>query len=196
VVKDGYQDFFTAAAGVAGALIGLLFVTLSVAREPVVGPSASPRQQVRAATALVALLSALLIALIALIPGVNIGYPCAVYGGGGLVFTAASVRRLVTHQRSWGRRLQPAREMFGFAVVMGLDVWAGVRLIRSPHSSGAVDYVAGAMIGSLAIGIDRAWGLVGARHGGIGVSVLDLLGVGVSAPVEGPKAKGTESEDG
>jgi hypothetical protein len=53
-----------AGASVAGALIGLLFVAVSVSQERLSGPDASPEHQVRAAAAFSALVNALVTALV------------------------------------------------------------------------------------------------------------------------------------
>ena len=65
---EPYHDFFVACAGVAGALIGLLFVAISLNPEKVTGPNADPRLQVRATAAFSALLNPLALALFSLIP--------------------------------------------------------------------------------------------------------------------------------
>lgn len=186
MVPDDFREFFVAAAGAAGALVGLLFVAISVASEPVVGPTASVRQQVRAATALLTLLSPLVIALVALIPDTDVGYASATYGGLGLLFVAASVRRL--HGTTGGVELRAALALVGLSVVMGLEVWGGVRLVLTPEDVGGLNVVAAAVIASLAYGITRAWELVGARQTGVGVSVRDLLGSPAASREEAPRA--------
>jgi hypothetical protein len=57
------HEFFAASAGVAGALIGLLFVAISVAPKRIIGPDASEVHGVRAAAALTAFTNALAVAL-------------------------------------------------------------------------------------------------------------------------------------
>jgi hypothetical protein len=47
VVPAGFHAFFSACASVAGALIGLLFVAVSVAPEKLTGDSARADRQVR-----------------------------------------------------------------------------------------------------------------------------------------------------
>ena len=49
MVPDGFNDFFLAEAGAAAALIGLLFVAISVAKERI---TSSIVEQARAASAL------------------------------------------------------------------------------------------------------------------------------------------------
>lgn len=67
-----YVDFFVGAATVAGALVGLLFVALSVAPEQLRGATASVEHQAIAATAFTALVDALFLSFIGLDPGGNL----------------------------------------------------------------------------------------------------------------------------
>ena len=67
-------------SGVAGALTGLLFVSLSIAPERLTGEHASAEQQSIAATAFTALVDALWISLFALRPGNDIPTASLVLG--------------------------------------------------------------------------------------------------------------------
>jgi hypothetical protein len=73
VVPLSYHDFFGGCATVAGALIGLLFVAISVSPEKLAGDRSSADLQVKAGAAFSALVNTLVIALVALLPGTGFG---------------------------------------------------------------------------------------------------------------------------
>jgi hypothetical protein len=68
MVPANFHDFFNGCASVAGALIGLLFVALSVSPEKLTGEDARTDHQARAAAAFSALVNTLVIALVGLLP--------------------------------------------------------------------------------------------------------------------------------
>ena len=77
MVPDAFGAFFAASAGVAGALIGLLFVAISVSPR-LDDPAHRVEMDVRAGVAFSALSDTLVISLCALIPGVNLALPAIV----------------------------------------------------------------------------------------------------------------------
>ena len=75
---DSLTTFYEAAASVAGALIGLLFVAITVAQERTHNrPNGTP-QQIRAAAALTSFTNALAVSLFTLIEGQASGTPATV----------------------------------------------------------------------------------------------------------------------
>jgi len=72
MVPPQFTNFFLASSGAAAALVGLLFVAISVAPEHIVQANAPIERQAMAASSFSALLNAFFISLGALIP-VNTG---------------------------------------------------------------------------------------------------------------------------
>ncbi len=65
--------------------------------------------------------------------------------------------------------------LIGFLIVMALQLEAGIRLVVSPHNSSPMSTVAGAIVASLAIGVNRSWDLVGAASSGMTASIKAIL---------------------
>ena len=86
-----FHDFFGGCATVAGALIGLLFVAISVSPEKLTGRIAEADHQVKAGAAFSALVNTLVIALVALLPGASLGTTVLILSAAGLSSTAGLV---------------------------------------------------------------------------------------------------------
>jgi hypothetical protein len=80
VVPVSYHDFFGGCATVSGALIGLLFVAISVSPGKLTGDRASTDHQVKAGAAFSALVNTLILALVALMPGTGLGLASIILG--------------------------------------------------------------------------------------------------------------------
>ncbi len=82
MVPSSYNAYFTAIATGAAALIGLLFVAVSVRDETIFGPKAIAGGEALAITAFTGLVNSLLISLLALIPQDNLGFGAIILGRG------------------------------------------------------------------------------------------------------------------
>jgi hypothetical protein len=155
------HGFFAASAGVAGALIGLLFVAISVAPERVLGPEAPEVHAIRAAAALTAFTNALTVSLFALIPTFNAGVAAIVVAILGLIFMLAALLRLVPLARDGEVRARELSFLAGLAVTFVIQLVAGLELNSDPHQSSALHVICVLVVVCFLIGIARTWELVG-----------------------------------
>jgi hypothetical protein len=176
VVPADFHEFFAASAGVAGALIGLLFVAISVVGERLARVEAGTQvHRIRAYAALIAFNNALAISLFALIPGELIGGAGITVSLIGLAFVIASLLSLL---RVRPLRLTTARDatfIAGLAVVFVLQLIAGLDVNAHPGDSGSVETIAILVIVCFLLGIARAWELIGGPSLGIPQEVMALV---------------------
>jgi hypothetical protein len=176
VVPESIRDFFVASGSAAGALVGLLFVAISVASERVARAEAGAQvYRVRASAALTAFTNALAVSLFALIPGHKIGPAAVVVAVGGLTFIAAAVLSLVRLRQGWWETLRHALLLIGLAVTFVFQLIEGVDVIAHAGDSGAVDTIAILVVVCFLIGIASAWELIGGPSIGITQEVTELV---------------------
>jgi hypothetical protein len=187
VVPVSFHDFFGGCATVAGALIGLLFVALSVSPEKLTGDDASAEHQVRAGAAFSALVNTLVIALVALLPGASLGQAAIILGASGLATTAALIIVLYReHQQKI--RLGDVSMLAILLLLYGLQLTSAVQLNGSPHNFSGVSRQGALSIAFFAFAIARSWQLVGARD-------LSLAST-VAAGIHRPASKSTRPKEG
>lgn len=160
------NEFFAAAAGVSGALIGLLFVAVSVAGNRL---DPSELNRVRASAALTAFTNTLAVSLFALIPDQKLAYAAVSVAGAGIAFEVAVLLSLVRVRAV--RELRDAGFLVALAVVFGIQLWQGIDLLHHPGHAGAARTIAVLVVVSFLIGIARSWELVG----GPSVGLFDVL---------------------
>jgi hypothetical protein len=161
------HGFFAASAGVAGALIGLLFVAISVAPERVLGPDAHEVHAVRAAATLTAFTNALTVALFGLIPTFHVGGPATAVAAVGLLFVLAALIRLQAARRTSQIKVSEFSFLAGLLVVFVIQLIDGVRLDMHRNDSGSLHTICVLVVICFLIGIGRAWELVGGPHVGL-----------------------------
>jgi hypothetical protein len=169
-----YTSFFGGTATVAGALVGLLFVALSVSPERLRGDTASIEHQAIAATAFTALVNALFVSLIGLQPGGGLRYGALILGLIGLSSSCGLALRL------WrARRTQELSRRWPLllGVIIVIYVAQVVTGFLPLSATGQADQAATFVYAMFAIGIVRAWELLGLHGGGL----LGVLAEGLAA---------------
>jgi hypothetical protein len=199
VVSASIRDFFTASASVAGALIGLLFVAISVASDRLSAEADGQLHRIRAVAALTAFTNALTVSLFALIPGDKIAWTSVSVAAVGLTFVAASLLSLIRlRQVRWGT-VRDGFFLLGLVVIFVIQLMEGADLHAHPDDSGALDTIAILVVVCFLVGIARSWELVNGPSIGIAKEVTALVrshGNSADDPQEGhppPVAPGTGS---
>ena len=172
-----YADFFERSATVAGALIGLLFVALSLSPERL-RDARSVEHQAIAATAFTALVDALFISLIGLQPGGGLDYGAVIFGALGLSSTIGLALRL-WRSRHLGH-LSNRWPLF-LGIIMAVYAAQLASGIVPATPAGAADRTATFVYVMFGVGIARSWQLLGLKGGGL----LDELGATFTPQIRG-----------
>jgi hypothetical protein len=176
MIPESMHDFFVACASVAGALIGLLFVAISVAAERLAQEEARAQiHRIRAAAALAAFIDALAVSLFSLIPGQKIGPTAVAVASSGIVFVAAALLSLIRRHQLRRGTLLDIVFLFGLLVTFVVQLINGADVLAQPGNSGAVYTIASMVIICFLIGIARAWELIGGPSIGITHEVSALI---------------------
>ena len=166
------NSFYEAAASVAGALIGLLFVAITVAQERTRDrPSGTP-QQIRAAAALTSFTNALAVSLFTLIEGPASGTPATVVSISGLLFVLASLLSVGTEKRA----LRETLFLTPLIVAFAAQLISSLRVSAHPHNLNSQRETAALVVVFFLIGIARSWELIGGPQVGLAHELKELAG--------------------
>lgn len=191
MVPASFHDFFSGCASVAGALIGLLFVALSVSPEKLTGDDARTEHQARAAAAFSALVNTLVIALVGLLPLASLGDAAVILSGAGLATTSGLV---IVLYREFGRAIGrgDVRMLAILLVLYVLQLVNAVQLSNSQHDVAGVSRQGGLAILFFLFGIARSWQLVGARN----ISLASTVTAVMQRPATSGKPPATDDQEG
>lgn len=169
------QPFFLASVGASAALIGLLFVSVSVAPERIFGAESDPRRQAQAISAFSALANVFFISMASLIPGVLIGLVVMAVAGASTLQLLGLLARVRSWHPDWISAIRGGILFVVSALVYGTELYLGLQLWRQPSSTGALIGLLEVLLGAYAIGLGRAWQLLGAPRLGLVTYLLDFL---------------------
>ena len=170
MAPEGYGEFFLATAGAGAAIIGLLFVAITIGPERTFGvrDRMGPPQLALAEATLLTMVNGFVISCVALIPGVNVGWFAFGAGIWGVVAAAYLGRRFAQFHRHdaprrapWPHLLRVTSLSLVAIVVFAIEGWVGFRLILRPGDESAFSGLALVVIGIFALAILRAWTLLG-----------------------------------
>jgi len=174
IVPATFNSYFGAIANAGGALIGLLFVAMSINPERVSG-AAHPMRRRLASSTFTALAYGFFISIAALVPGANVGYVTLLMSLIGVVSNAESAWHEVRDQHA-DRVSRPRRlTLLWILVIVSLSVGLytyeavlAVLLIIHPHDVAFVGDLTTVLMAIYGIGLTRAWQLLGAPRSVLG----------------------------
>jgi hypothetical protein len=197
MAPEGFTEFFLASAGTGGAFVGLLFVAISIGPQRTFGDSAvaGALRQHLAEASFLTLINGFVLSSLALIPGIIIGWVALVMGMVG-VYTALHLAWLFARFHRHGTRSNaPWRDLLRVVslsviatVVFVIECVVGLRLILRPADEDAYRWLGAIIIGLYALGMLRAWTLLGdPQHGWSGWlnPLQDLTAPGEAEAPEG-----------
>lgn len=159
------QPFFVASMGAAAALLGLLFVAVSVAPERTVGAGAPVERQVVAESVFIALIDAFFTSMAGTIPDLSLGSVALALSAFGLVQTLHVAWRLWPRQVTARSLIQRMALVVVALAIYGLQFGDAFQLIHLPSATVTAGIETGILFALYAFALGRSWELLGARRG-------------------------------
>jgi hypothetical protein len=156
MVPSAYDAYLTAVATAAAALIGLLFVAVSVRDDTIFGPNAIPGGEALAITAFTGLVNSFVVSLLGLIPKINIGEPAVIMA----VISIVAIVRLQRRLHTGRNRIVLAITLLAYAAQFGL----GVLLLADSQDSDQLINLSIIIFVTLIVSLQRAWSLLKGKH--------------------------------
>ena len=170
MVPGSFETFFLATAGAGAAFVGLLFIAISISPQRTFDPHAvaGVQHQRLAEATLLSLFNGFVVSCVGLIPEANIGWIALVLGGAGVLiaaqlvgFLARSHRHVVSRRPPWLHRLRVVSLSVVATLLYAIEGLLGLQLIMRPHDEDGVRWLAVIVISIYALGMLRAWTLLG-----------------------------------
>ena len=167
MVPPEFANFFIASASAGAALVGLLFVAVSIAPENIVTRTAPVERQAVAGSAFTALVNAFFISLVALIPHFSLGSVIVPFSSLCLLTSLIQGWQLFRSVKSWQSLLRRAFLVVLSVALYGLELLNAFQLITDPSQVGYVYALVSCLLGAFALGLFRAWELLGVHRYGL-----------------------------
>ncbi|HEY0276899.1 MAG TPA: hypothetical protein VGC32_01395 [Solirubrobacterales bacterium] len=175
MTDDMFHDFFAAAAAVVGALIGLLFVAISVSQGRLAEQGGRQSHRIRASAALTVFTNALTVSMFALIPGIHLGWPALITAVLGEVFVVASLLSLYRLREEQPGQARESVFLAGLSVLFAVQLVTGIELTGDGESVGDVRTLAILVVVGALAGIARSWELIGGPEIGLRREVITTV---------------------
>lgn len=167
MVPPEFLNFFIASTSAGAALVGLLFVAVSIAPEQMVTRRAPVERQAVAGSAFTALINAFFISLVSLIPHFNIGTLIVPFICLCLATTLIQAWQLLRLPKGWQSFLRRAFLVVLSFALYGLELVNALQLSFDPSLVGALYGLILLLVGAFALGLIRAWELFGVHRYGL-----------------------------
>jgi hypothetical protein len=167
MVPQEYYTFFMTAAGAGAALIGLLFVAISLAPHRTVQPGAPVVSRVMASSTFTALFIGFFISLGAVLPHYSIGILTLVLS---LVGAINSLSQAWLMLRPWPSWQNVVRRMWLTVLSLYLYIQTlvcAIQILIAPNQGYLVYYVGELLLGIYGLALLRAWELLGVQRTGL-----------------------------
>jgi hypothetical protein len=153
------KDFFGASVGAAAALIGLLFVAITLAPEKVFGTGADAEKRGQATGAFIALGNVFFVSLAALVPDRS--------GGIIIVIALASIWQIVREGVVLSRTFTALRGLHRFGLIsLAIYVLELAIAVRFTLKAGPPNGLVYTVLGLYGYALGTSWTLMGARTDG------------------------------
>jgi hypothetical protein len=182
MVPPELSNYFLATAGAGAALIGLLFVAVSIAPEQIVTRRAPMERQAVAASTFTALVNAFFISLGALIPG-SLGTVALLMSSLGFLNSLTLGGHLLRHPKNWQNFFRRVFLILMSLAIYGAEFYYALRLTITSSAVDSAYTLAALLLAVYGIGLIRAWELLGVNRFGLLSWLNPLYDVNESLPI-------------
>ena len=174
ITVEDFTTYFAAMAGAGAALIGLLFVAISINPKRIFGRRARSERRAVATSAFTALVNGFFVSTAALLPHTNLGAVPLFFGTTGILNSILSGTQLVRAELRHevvGRRWRSAGRMLfmivGTTVLYAFQIFTAIQLIEHNNEISEVYVLSILLMPIYGVALVRAWELIGAPRSGV-----------------------------